>query len=49
MSKYKIAPSILSADFSRLGDDVRDVIEAGADFILFDVKRVFLNWSLLLS
>lgn len=37
MSKYKIAPSILSADFSRLGDDVRDVIEAGADFIHFDV------------
>jgi len=34
---YRIAPSILSADFSRLGQEVRDVIEAGADWIHFDV------------
>jgi ribulose-phosphate 3-epimerase len=34
---YRIAPSILSADFARLGDEVRDVIEAGADWIHFDV------------
>src|SRR5512139_3065007 len=32
-----IAPSILSADFSRLGEEVRDVLEAGADIVHFDV------------
>ncbi|MBH44750.1 MAG: ribulose-phosphate 3-epimerase [Gammaproteobacteria bacterium] len=37
MTDYKIAPSILSADFSRLGEDVKAVIDAGADFIHFDV------------
>jgi ribulose-phosphate 3-epimerase len=34
---YRIAPSILAADFARLGDEVRDVIRAGADWIHFDV------------
>ncbi|MEO5698845.1 MAG: ribulose-phosphate 3-epimerase, partial [Burkholderiaceae bacterium] len=34
---YRIAPSILSADFARLGDEVREVISAGADWIHFDV------------
>lgn len=37
MTTYRIAPSILSADFARLGEEVRDVIEAGADWIHFDV------------
>jgi ribulose-phosphate 3-epimerase len=37
MTTYRIAPSILSADFARLGDEVRDVIAAGADWIHFDV------------
>ncbi len=37
MSKFRIAPSILSADFARLGEEVRNVIEAGADVIHFDV------------
>jgi ribulose-phosphate 3-epimerase len=37
MPDYCIAPSILSADFARLGDEVRAVIAAGADFIHFDV------------
>jgi ribulose-phosphate 3-epimerase len=37
MSTYRIAPSILSADFSRLGEEVRHVIDAGADWIHFDV------------
>ena len=37
MSTYRIAPSILSADFARLGEEVRHVIEAGADWIHFDV------------
>lgn len=37
MKDYIIAPSILSADFANLGKDVSDVIEAGADFIHFDV------------
>jgi ribulose-phosphate 3-epimerase len=34
---YRIAPSILSADFARLGDEVGAVIAAGADWIHFDV------------
>ena len=34
---YRLAPSILSADFSRLGEEVRAVIAAGADVIHFDV------------
>ena len=34
---YRIAPSILSADFARLGEEVRQVIDAGADWIHFDV------------
>ena len=33
----KIAPSILSADFARLGDDVKKVADAGADYIHIDV------------
>ncbi len=37
MKTYRIAPSILSADFARLGEEVRNVITAGADFIHFDV------------
>lgn len=37
MQKYLIAPSILSADFARLGDDVDNVINAGADIVHFDV------------
>ena len=32
-----IAPSILSADFARLGEEVRSVLDAGADWIHFDV------------
>ncbi len=36
-SNYRIAPSILSADFARLGEEVRNVIAAGADWIHFDV------------
>lgn len=35
--QYRIAPSILSADFARLGEEVRNVIAAGADLIHFDV------------
>jgi ribulose-phosphate 3-epimerase len=34
---YRIAPSLLSADFARLGDEVKDVIAAGADLMHFDV------------
>ena len=37
MQKYCIAPSILSADFARLGEEVRSVEAAGAGFIHFDV------------
>ena len=34
---YRIAPSILSADFARLGDEFKNVIAAGVDWIHFDV------------
>ena len=34
---YRIAPSILSADFARLGEEVRSVVAAGADLVHFDV------------
>ncbi|NRT54714.1 ribulose-phosphate 3-epimerase [Sphaerotilus uruguayifluvii] len=34
---YRIAPSILSADFARLGEEVKNVLAAGADWIHFDV------------
>jgi ribulose-phosphate 3-epimerase len=37
MPAYRIAPSLLSADFSRLGDEVKAVVAAGADLIHFDV------------
>lgn len=37
MKTFRIAPSILSADFSRLGEEVRNVVAAGADMIHFDV------------
>ncbi len=37
MTDYKIAPSILSADFARLGEEVDKVLEAGADIVHFDV------------
>ena len=37
LSSYRIAPSLLSADFARLGEEVRNVIAAGADLIHFDV------------
>ena len=37
MSKIKIAPSILSADFARLGEEIEAIDEAGADYIHIDV------------
>ncbi len=37
MSDFVIAPSILSADFARLGEEVDAVLEAGADWVHFDV------------
>jgi ribulose-phosphate 3-epimerase len=37
MTTFRIAPSILSADLARLGEEVRNVIAAGADWIHFDV------------
>ncbi|MCO5729957.1 ribulose-phosphate 3-epimerase [Rhizobium sp. SSA_523] len=36
-SQIRIAPSILAADFSKLGQEVRDVVEAGADWVHLDV------------
>jgi ribulose-phosphate 3-epimerase len=35
--QYRIAPSLLSADFARLGEEVKNVLDAGADWIHFDV------------
>jgi ribulose-phosphate 3-epimerase len=37
MTQFRIAPSILSADFAKLGEEVRNVVAAGADWIHFDV------------
>ena len=37
MQPFVIAPSILSADFARLGEEVDNVLAAGADFVHFDV------------
>ena len=37
MSEFVIAPSILSADFARLGEEVEQVLAAGADWVHFDV------------
>ena len=37
MADYWIAPSILSADFAKLGEEVDNVLEAGADIVHFDV------------
>jgi ribulose-phosphate 3-epimerase len=37
MTTYRIAPSLLSADFARLGEEVKTVVAAGADWIHFDV------------
>ncbi|MBE8178680.1 ribulose-phosphate 3-epimerase, partial [Leptospira borgpetersenii serovar Ballum] len=37
MKQYLIAPSILSADFARLGEDTARVLAAGADVVHFDV------------
>lgn len=37
MSDYKIAPSILSADFAKLGEEVDNVLASGTDFVHFDV------------
>ena len=36
-TNHRIAPSILSADFARLGEEVKAVVAAGADWIHFDV------------
>ncbi|MDH5546360.1 MAG: ribulose-phosphate 3-epimerase [Gammaproteobacteria bacterium] len=37
MPDFKIAPSILSADFARLGEEVKNVLDSGTDFVHFDV------------
>jgi ribulose-phosphate 3-epimerase len=37
MKTFRIAPSLLSADFARLGEEVRNVVASGADWIHFDV------------
>ena len=37
MTHFRIAPSLLSADFARLGEEVKAVVAAGADLIDFDV------------
>ena len=37
MKPFLIAPSILSADFARLGEEVENVLSAGADVVHFDV------------
>ena len=44
MREFRIAPSILSADFARLGEEVENVLAAGADVVHF-VSVLFLNFS----
>ena len=39
MPDVKIAPSILSADFAKLGEEVDNMLEAGADVVHFDVSK----------
>ena len=41
MNPYLIAPSILSANFARLGEEVDNVLAAGADVVHFDVIAAF--------
>ncbi len=43
MRRVMIAPSILSADFSRLGEEIRAVEEAGADCIHIDARHCLLQ------
>ena len=40
--KNIIAPSILASDFARLGDEVKNVLAAGADVVHFDVMGMFI-------
>ena len=40
---FLIAPSILSADFARLGDEVQNVLSAGADVVHFDVMGMYIT------
>lgn len=46
--KYVIAPSILSANFARLGEEVDNVLDAGADIVHFDVMGTCKKHSLVL-
>ena len=39
MADYRIAPSILSANFAKLGEEVENVLAAGADVVHFDVRK----------
>ena len=45
MSEIIIAPSILSADFARLGEEVEEVLNAGADWVHFDVCLLYTSPS----
>ena len=44
MSDYQIAPSILSADFARLGEEVEQVLASGADIVHFDVMASYITF-----
>ncbi|HOQ89331.1 MAG TPA: ribulose-phosphate 3-epimerase, partial [Candidatus Hydrogenedentes bacterium] len=37
MNSIKIAPSVLSCDFARMGEEIEDVVRAGADLVHFDI------------
>ena len=46
MQPFAIAPSILSADFARLGEEVDNVLAAGADIVHFDVTVSYTHLTL---
>ena len=47
MADFAIAPSILSADFAKLGQEVDDVLKSGADIVHFDVHERWLHHACL--
>ena len=43
-----LSPSILSADFSRLGEQIKEIDEAGAEYVLIDITKLYIFLCFLL-